>query len=103
MTYDYGAKISKDGYSASAVPTDATKKNFIMLDTTEAHKVHHKGYVTSGSYTHGLGIKPIFHVFTTDSTSSPTYFRPTRFARCNTSQITNIPNPSYIVVMNEGV
>ena len=75
---DYGIKISKDGFDVLAVPTEATKKNYIILDTTAAHKVFYKGYVTAGSYTHSLGYKPMFFVFQVDSTSSPTYFRPYR-------------------------
>lgn len=99
---DYGAKISKDGFDVSAVPSESTKKNFIILDTTETHKVFYKGYETSGTYTHNLGYKPHFFVFETDSTGSPTWFRPTTAARASTTQIVNIPNPSYIVIFYEG-
>lgn len=99
---DQGIKIAKQGYSADAIPTETTKKNFIILDATNSHKVVYKGYVTSGSYTHGLGKRPFFRCFTTDSTTSPTYFSPALNVLCNSTQITNIPNPSYLIVFNEG-
>jgi len=100
---DYGIKISKDGFDVLAVPTEATKKNYIILDTTAAHKVFYKGYVTAGSYTHDLVYKPMFFVFQVDSTSSPTFFKPYRQARSSTTQILNIPNPSYIIIFYEGL
>lgn len=99
---DYGIKISKDGFDVLAVPSETTKKNYIILDTTQAHKVFFKGFVTAGSYTHSLGYKPHFFVFETDSAVSPTYFRPAMNARASTSQIVNIPNPSYIIIFYEG-
>lgn len=99
MEYDYGIKISKPGYSAH----NAEKKDLIILSQDDAHKVLYKGFVTSGSYTHNLNKRPVFYCFTTDSTTSPTYFSLTKLARSSTTQIVNIPNPSYLVVMREGI
>ena len=99
---DYGIKISKDGFDVLDVPTEATKKNFIVLDDTQSNKVFYKGFVTAGSYTHSLGYLPQFFVFETDSASSPTWFRPALNARSTTTQIVNIPNPSYIIIFYEG-
>lgn len=102
MALDYGIKISKDGFNATAIPSEATKQNFTILDTTQNHKVFYKGFVTAGSYTHNLGYKPHFLVFETDSAASPTYFKPAMNARSSTTQIVNIPNPSYIIIFYEG-
>lgn len=100
---NYGIKIAKEGFSVQAALTEATKKNYIILDSTEAHKVFHKGFVTSGSYTHNLGYVPDFFCFETDSTSSPTYFSPVvTDVKADDTEITGIPNPSYIVIFYEG-
>lgn len=102
MANDYGIKISKDGYDVNAVPTEATKKNFIILDATQAHKLFFKGFVTGGSYTHSLGYKPNFHVFSVTTTSSPSYYEGVRQGRATTTQITNLPNPCYLIIFYEG-
>lgn len=99
---DYGIKISKDGFDVKAIPTEATKKNFIILDTTAAHKVFFKGFVSATTYTHSLGYKPMFFAFDVDSVVTPTYFRPRRQARASTSQLLNLQNPSYIIIFYEG-
>ncbi len=100
---NYGAKISKLGYNASDIPTESTKRNFTILDTSEAHKVLYKGYVTSGSYTHNLGGRPSFYVFATDSATTPTYFSPSDQAMSTTTTIENLPNPCYLIVFHERV
>lgn len=100
---NYGGKISKPGYSASATPTEATKKNFVILDQTSAYKVHYKGYVTTGTYTHNLGVKPFFLVFIPDSTPSPTYFTGSKDGYATTTTIAGLPNPSYLIVFKEGL
>jgi hypothetical protein len=92
-------RISKPG--ADAITGDI--KDMVILNQEDAHKLFYKGFVTSGTYTHSLGAKPIFFCFATDSTSSPTYFSLTKSARANTSQIVNIPNPSYLVVFRERI
>ena len=100
---DYGIKIAKSGFSALDIPTEATKKNFIILSGVEAHKIVYAGFVTSGSYTHGLGKVPFCLVFQVDSTSTPTVFTANNSFRVTSTQITNIVNPAYIIVFNEGV
>lgn len=99
---DYGIKISKDGFDVTATPTEATKKNFIILDSTQAHKLFYKGFVTGGSYTHSLGYKPAFFVFSVTTTSSPAYFQASRLGGSTTTQITNLPDPCYLVIFYEG-
>lgn len=91
--------ISKPGVEV----TTADIKDLVILNQENAHKLSHKGYVTSGSYTHGLGARPVFFAFQTDSISSPTYFQLTKEARASTSSILNIPNPSYLVVFRERI
>ena len=99
---DYGIKIAKPGYSVTAIPSETTKKNFIVLDSADAHKMLYAGYVSATSYTHSLGYVPLFLVFETDSVSAPTYFKPSENspygAAATTTQILNIPNPSYLII-----
>ena len=92
-------RISKPGVDAET----GDIKDMVLLNQEDAHKLSYKGFVTGGSYSHGLGAKPIFFCFATDSTSSPTYFSLTKSARSNTTQIVNIPNPSYLVVFRERI
>lgn len=99
---DYGIKIAKPGFDVNDPITEATKKNFIILNTTDAHKIIYAGFVTSGSYTHSLSYVPLFECFAVDSTSSPTEFTSNADARATTTQITNIPNPGYIIIYHEG-
>lgn len=103
MANDYGIKISKDGFDVKTTPTETTKKNYIVLDTTASHKVFYKGYVSATTYTHSLGYKPMFFAFEVDSVATPTYFRPKRQARTSTSALSNLTNPSYIIIFYEGV
>lgn len=96
---DYGAKISKPGFSASVTPTEANKKNFVILDSTDSQKLVFAGMVESTSYTHSLGYIPIFYVFSVDSASNPTTFtRKIRGVTATTTQIAGFDNPSYIVI-----
>lgn len=97
ITHDVFA-ISKPGVEV----TTADKKDLVILNQDDAHKLKFEGYITSGSHTHGLGKIPVFFCFQTDSTSSPTYFRLTKAAKASTTQITGIPNPSYLLVYREG-
>ena len=92
-------RISKPGVDAET----GDIKDMVVLNQEDAHKLSYKGYITAGSYSHGLGAKPIFFCFATDSTSDPTYFSLTKSARSSTSQIVNIPNPSYLVVFRERI
>lgn len=97
---DYGIKIAKAGHDVNEPLTEANRKNFIIMNTVDAHKIVYAGFVTSGSYTHGLGFPPFCDAFETDSTSSPTYFRKFNPLVSSTT-ISGIPNPSYIVVYRE--
>ena len=99
----YGIKISKEGFNVTDVPTETTKKNFVILDTTESHKLFFKGYVASSTYTHNLGYKPIFFAFSTDSVITPTYFAINMAANATTTQILNLPTNCYLMVFYEGV
>lgn len=96
---DVGTKAAPEGTDVKTVAV----KDASILSLKENHKLYYKGYVTSGSYTHGLGLRPIFYCFLTDSVTTPTYFQLTKNARSNSTQILNIPNPSYIVVFYEGI
>lgn len=100
---DYGIKISKEGFDVTDVPTEKTKKNFVILDTTEAHKLFFKGFVQSTTYTHNLGYKPAFFAFSTDSVSSPTKFEVIAGASATTTQIIGLTNPCYIMIFYEGI
>jgi hypothetical protein len=99
---DYGIKISKPGYSVTDVPSETTKKNYIILDTADAHKILYSGFVSATSYTHNLGYVPLFLAFETDSVSTPTYFKPLESSPygvvATTTQLLNLSNPSYIII-----
>jgi hypothetical protein len=96
---DENIKISAPGIDVKT----GDIKDMVLLNQEDAHKLSHSAFITTGSYTHGLGRKPIFFCFETDSSSSPTYFQLTKDARANSTQIVNIPNPSYLVVYREGI
>jgi len=106
MAEDYGAKVSKDGHDVTATPTEATRKNFVSIGSTDAHKIIYSGYVSATSYTHNLGYVPIFFAFETDSVTTPTYFKPMENSpygvRATTTQITNLTNPSYLILLHRG-
>lgn len=102
MPNNYGIKISKEGYDAETIPTEANKKNFILLDQTEAHKLHYKGY-PDGTYTHGLGKKPIFFIFTADDSSNPTYFYAKKIGYCDDDKVYGASGNDYLIVFNESI
>ena len=97
---DYGIKISKPGFDVKATPTESTKKNFIILDTVDAHKMISSELVAGGTINHGLGYVPFFIAFQVDDINSPTTFTATRMAGATDTQITNIPDPGYIMVFH---
>lgn len=94
--------ISKPGVEVTDTITEDNKKDFVLISDVEAHKILFAGFVTAGSYTHNLGRIPFYHVWQVDSTTSPTYFRATKATRDTINQIQNIPNPSYLLLFNEG-
>jgi hypothetical protein len=98
----YGIKISKSGVDVTKTVTEKNKKDFIILDATEVHKLMYADFVTGGSYTHGLSKVPFFIPFSVDSTSNPTYFRAYLLSRATSTQITNLPDPCYLMVFWEG-
>ena len=100
---NYGIKISKPGFDVKATPTEETKKNFVILDTVDAHKMIVAQIVTGGTFNHNLGYVPFFIAWQVDSSSDPTIFTATRIARATNTQITNIPNPGYIMVFHRSV
>jgi len=95
-------RISKPGIDVKKTITETNKKDFILLSLTETHKLRYAGFVTTGSYTHGLSRIPVFYNWRVDSTSNPTKFTADNSARATTTQITNLFNPSYLMVFNEG-
>ena len=98
-------RISKPGIDVKKTITETNKKDFILLSLTELHKLRYAGFVTGGTYTHNLNRIPIFHAWKVDSTSSPTEFGLSvsdSSPRATTTQITNLPDPSYLMIFNEG-
>ena len=95
-------RISKEGVDVKQTITEANKKDFIVISTAEAHKLRYAGFRTTGSYTHGLGRVPFHFAFQTDSAGSPTYYEPINTALASNTDITNLPNPTYLMVFNEG-
>lgn len=95
-------RISKPGIDVTKKITETNKKDFILLSLTELHKLRYAGFVTSGSYTHGLGKVPIFFNWQVDSATSPTTYTANKDARASNTAITNLVNPSYIIIFNEG-
>jgi len=98
---DHGIKIAKDGFSASEIPTEATKKNYIILNSVDAHKLVYAGMVSGGSYTHNLTYVPFHFAFQVDSVVTPTVFSPIK-ARVTTTEIFGLPSSAYIMLFNEG-
>lgn len=95
-------RISKPGVDVTQTITEANKKDFVLLSLTELHKLRYADFVTGGSYTHNFNKIPIFHAFGVDSTSSPTEFYANATARATTTQITDLPDPAYLIIFNEG-
>lgn len=94
--------ISKPGVEVTDTITEDNKKDFILISSVEAHKILFAGFVTTGTYTHNLGKIPFYHLWQVDSAVSPTYYRKSKAGRDTTTQIQNIPNPSYLLLFNEG-
>lgn len=94
-------RISKEGVDVKQTITEANKKDFIIISSEEAHKLRYANFVTSGSYSHGLSRVPFHFAFQADSASSPTYYEPVN-ALASPSAITGLPNPTYLMVFNEG-
>jgi len=104
MAEDYGIKISKAGYDVKTVPSETNKKNFIILDSADAHKLLYAGYVSATRCTHSLGYVPYFFVFAVDSVVSPTAFtRTIRGVYADTTSIGGISDPSYIMIFYRSV
>lgn len=99
---NYGAKFAKPGYKVDEEITEQTKKNYVILNTTDAHKMIYAGYVTGGSYEHNLQYEPMFDAFSVDSVTNPTIFTATKNPRATTTHITNLPDPAYLMLYHEG-
>lgn len=64
MAEDWGVKISKTSNSATNIPTETTKKNFVILSNDATHKVSTQGVVSSDSnITHSLGFIPFWDAY----------------------------------------
>lgn len=99
---DYGIKIAKKGFSVHDPITESNKKNYIVLNTVDAHKIIYAGYVTGGSYNHNLGYVPYFDVWYVDSITNPTIFTPVSYAEATDTHIQGLPNQAYLMIYNEG-
>jgi hypothetical protein len=100
---DYGIKVSKPGQEVDNPVSDDTTKDFAMLDASESPKVYYRGFATGGSYTHSLGSLPLFFAFEVDSTSAPTYFEYVNDAYATTTELTDLPDPAYIIIFHDSV
>ena len=107
---DFGIHISKEGFDANTTPTETNKKDFVYLSGDDSPKVIYSGFITgtgfpaSGSFTHNLGYVPLFFLFATDSTTSPTYFKSADIlASATTTTIyTNLETYTYLIILQEG-
>jgi len=106
----YGIRISKSGIDVTQSLTDSNAKDFVLTYDKDSPKIIYAGFVATtgfpptGSYTHNLGYVPLFFVFETDSSTSPTYFRSADVggtATTTTIDIQLISNP-YIIILQEG-
>lgn len=95
-------RISKEGVDVKQAITEENKKDFVIISSAEAHKLRYANFRTTGSYTHGLGRIPFHFAFQADSAGSPTYYEPINTALASNTDITNLPNPTYLMVFNEG-
>lgn len=58
---DYGIKISKAGFNATNIPSEANIKNFVILDQKDSLIVYQSDRVSADTtITHNLGYIPIF-------------------------------------------
>ena len=107
---DFGIRVSEEDFDVKTTPTDSNKKNFVYLSSDNSPKVIYAGFITgtgfpaSGSFTHNLGYVPLFFLFATDSTTSPTYFKSADIlASATTTTIyTNLETYTYLVILQEG-
>lgn len=98
-------RISKPGIDVKQTVTETNKKDFILLSLTELHKMRYAGFVTGGTYTHNLNRIPVFFAWQVDSVTTPTKFRllvADSQPEATTTQIINLPDPSYLIIFNEG-
>ena len=95
---DVGTKAAPEGTDVKNIAV----KDASILSLKENHKLFFKGFVTLGSYTHLLGLIPIFYCFQVDDVDNPTYFSLTNSPVADETEITNIPNPSYLMIFYEG-
>lgn len=98
---DWGFKISKPGVDVKDNLTEANKKDFIILDSTNAPKIVYAGIISgSTTYTHGLGYIPEYYAFTVDNGTAPTTFtRKLADVQVGTSSITGLTDPSYLIIL----
>lgn len=95
-------RISKEGVDVKQTITEENKKDFVMLSDEESHKLMWADFIIAGSVNHGIGRVPFHFAFETDSDSSPTYFEAINTTQATPTQILGLPNPSYVIVFNEG-
>ena len=80
-------------------PTEATKKDYVIVDDTNVPKVVYKGYV-NGSYVHNLGYIPLAFAFIVDNMNSPSEFEATRSFRTNTTTfISDYSGDIYVILL----
>lgn len=97
-------RISKEGVDVEQTVTETNKKDFVILDTTEADKLLFAGIVEGTAYTHNLGYVPWFRVFTVDSATTPTEFtRKIEGIEADTVNISGFNNPSYLMIFHRSV
>lgn len=98
---DYGIKIAKPGFDAKEFLTETNKKNFIIVDSADAHKIIFAGFVST-TYDHNLGYTPHFLAFQADSVPTASNFRPDNEGHADRNRITNLPARAYLIIFNEG-
>lgn len=103
-----GIRIAKPTFDVLVTLTEATKKNFILLDDTqEVHKLVAKISQAGTTYTHNLGYKPIVEAFAYFS-STPRY--EATQVKVTTTDLTIVylggfftPDSYEIFLFNEGI
>lgn len=98
---DIGLKISKPGVDVNDNITEANKKDFIVLDTTNSPKIIYAGMISgTTAYSHNLGYIPEYFSFSTDNGTAPTYYaRGLSGVQTGTATITGLTNPSYLIIL----
>lgn len=95
-------RISKPGVDVEQTITETNKKDFVILDTTEADKLVYAGIVQATTYNHNFGYVPWFYAFTVNSASNPTTFtRKILGVRVTDSVISGLSDPSYIMLYHK--